>query len=468
MKLNNLSFWSQSLSDDVLATRAALMATVPPLSAQSHFDVVIVGGGFSGLWLAYYLKQAQPHLSVAIFEAKQVGYGASGRNGGWLSTNLPSSITNLLKHGHITQAQICAFQRQVIDTIDEVDGVCQREGIDCDLHKGGLLFVATNEAQAVHLQQYYEKERTYGFSDDELVPLSSQEGQAIIRIPSMVAAVRYRDGARIQPAKLVMGLQRVLLQQGVAIYENTPVLSMGEGNVLLAQGVVKGDNVICCTEGYTDQLLHNRKVIPVNSSIIITKPLPDDFWARFGWGNAELLGDLAHVYIYAQRTRDNRILFGGRGAPYQYQSRDAGDGHLDDGVATQLYRRLTELFPGYPFEIECAWKGSLGVTRDWNPTVTFDDQRRQGWIYGFAGNGVGPTNLAARTMVDKILGHQTERTALPWSDFANPTWEREPWRWLGIHSMYKMLGWADAVEARFKLKKPVFFADWAYKICGMD
>ena len=128
------------------------------LQPSYQCDVAIIGGGFSGLWLAYYLKLAQPETKIALFEAQHIGYGASGRNGGWLSTNIPSVINNLLKHPSITPAQIQLLQRQVINTIDVVDGVCQQENIDCDLHKGGLLFIATNEAQIERLQHYHESD----------------------------------------------------------------------------------------------------------------------------------------------------------------------------------------------------------------------------------------------------------------------------------------------------------------------
>ena len=464
MKPNNLSFWMQSLDMNPYSASSDPALLLPSYQC----DVAIIGGGFSGLWLAYYLKLAQPETKIALFEAQHIGYGASGRNGGWLSSNIPSVINNLLKHPSITPAQIQLLQRQVIDTIDVVDDVCQQEQIDCDLHKGGLLFIATNEAQIERLQHYHESELAYGFAEHELNMLSAAESQQHINIPSMVAALHYQHGARIHPAKLALGLRERLLGMGVAIFENTPVRAFSKNHLDLGKSTVQADKILCCTEGYSDQILHNRKIIPVNSSIIMTKPLPESFWQRFGWQNNELLGDLAHLYIYAQKTRDKRILFGGRGAPYQYNSVDAGVGQLDGNTTQQLYQRLGELFPDTVFEIDRAWKGSLGVTRDWNPSVSYSAEQGLGFIYGFGGNGVGPTNLAARTMVDKICGRYTELTALSWNDYQCPTWEPEPFRWVGIQSMYKMLAAADKLEYGLKLKKSAFFAGAAYKICGLD
>ena len=160
MKPNNLSFWMQSLDMSPYSASSDPALLLPSYQC----DVAIIGGGFSGLWLAYYLKLAQPETKIALFEAQHIGYGASGRNGGWLSSNIPSVINNLLKHQSITPAQIQLLQRQVINTIDVVDDVCQQEQIDCDLHKGGLLFIATNEAQIERLQHYHESELAYGFA----------------------------------------------------------------------------------------------------------------------------------------------------------------------------------------------------------------------------------------------------------------------------------------------------------------
>ncbi len=456
----NLSFWMQSLP--------ANMLEFPQPILQSEYDVAIVGAGFSGLWLAYYLKQAQPEWKIAIFEAKHIGYGASGRNGGWLSTNIPIVIGNLLKNPRWAKQDVVHLQRQIIDTIAEVANVCEREQIDCDLHQGGLMFIATSDAQASRLQDYHAEELAHGFLPHEIQWLGADAAKQHINIDIMQAATHYQYGARIHPAKLVLGLARKVIALGVDIFENTPVQNLSTHTVYLSHQAVKGQHIIACTEGYTDQLLQDGKVIPVNSSIIMTQVLPASFWERVGWQNNELLGDMAHVYMYAQKTADYRILFGGRGAPYQYGSRDAGDGELDHVTTAQLLQRLRELFPRQDFQVDTAWKGSLGVTRDWNASVTFDDKTGLGFIYGFGGNGVAPTHLAARTMTDRILGKHTALTTLPWNDYVCPTWEGEPWRWLGIQSMYQLLGLADQVENRLQLKKSVFFANTAYQICGLE
>ena len=456
----NLSFWMQSLPES--------MWTFQKPELKQQYDVAIIGAGFSGLWLAYYLKQAQPDIKIAIFEAKHVGYGASGRNGGWLSSNIPTIASNLLKNPAYTREDVVHLQRKVIDTIAEVQNVCEREQIDCDLHAGGMMFIATSDAQASRLQEYYQEELRCGFEADEISLLNGHQACAYLNIPSMHAATHYRHGARIQPAKLVLGLAKRLEELGVDIFENTPVQSLTQGALQAGGQRIEAGNIIACTEGYTDRLLQDGKVIAVNSSIIMTQVLPFEFWQAIGWHNRELLGDMAHVYMYAQRTADNRILFGGRGAPYQYNNQDAAEGQLDGVTVSQLLQRLHQLFPMQNFQVEMAWKGSLGVTRDWNPSVTFNSQSGLGWIYGFGGNGVGPTNLAARNMSERILGLSSDLSRLPWNDYVCPTWEKEPWRWVGIQTMYQLLGLADQVENTFNLKRSVFFANTAYKICGLE
>ncbi|MBP6345454.1 MAG: FAD-dependent oxidoreductase [Neisseriaceae bacterium] len=460
---DNIAYWVQ-------AAQPYLTASAPHslLETRPHFDVAIIGGGFTGLWLAYYLKKAQPQLSIALFEAKQIAYGASGRNGGWLSTNLPGVTAQLLKQPHINAEDIIRLQHHIGTTLSEVAQACQQEGIDCDLHQGGMLTIATNPAQKARLQQLYAHQLACGFTPETLSLLSATEARQRLNSPTVTAALYHHQGARIQPAKLAFGLKATIMGLGVSVFEHMPVTAFDARSVTLPQQTLSVDRVICCTEAYSDRLLHTRHVMPINSAIIATQVLPDAFWAEAGWQQRELLGDLAHVFMYAQRTADNRIILGGRGSPYRYNAQHAGHGHLHPHTVQMLSQRLQALFPWQDFHVEHAWCGSLGVTRNWCPTVQYDPHRGVGLIYGFAGHGVAATHLAARTMVDRILDQNSARTSLPWNDFVTPKWPIEPFRWLGIHALYKMLAYADKRERHSQQSTTPFLAHLAYTLGGMN
>jgi glycine/D-amino acid oxidase-like deaminating enzyme len=189
-----------------------------------------------------------------------------------------------------------------------------------------------------------------------------------------------------------------------------------------------------------------RWLIPVNSSMIVTQPLSDKAWEKIGWAGMECLGDAAHTFIYAQRTSDGRIAIGGRGSPYRFASGTGGEGKTSASTVHLLHQRLSTYFPEVNFGIEHAWSGILGVTRDWCASVTFDRTTGTGSAVGYAGHGVSASNLAGRTLVDRILDRDSELLRLPWVTHKTRNWEPEPIRWLGVHGMYRLFGIADRWE----------------------
>lgn len=459
---NNLSFWVKSLQESDSPLLSQKSESI--LKEGAQFDIVIIGGGLTGLWLAYYLNRENPELSIAIFEKEQVGYGASGRNGGWLSREVPIVESRLKKKG-VTERELALFYNAMTEAVAEVIDICEEEQIDCDLHQGGVLTIATNTAQVSRISEG-------PFREGESL-LTKEESARLVNIPHVIQSHYDSVGARIQPFKLLMGLKHILIERGIWIYENREVISFSAQSITVAGDAVNAPlslfatHIICCTESYSESLLQDHKVIPMNSSIIVTEVISEERWAKIGWENRALLADDAHLFFYAQRTADNRILIGGRGSPYQYGGKDAGDGLLDDAVQQQLLTRLHELFPWEEFKVEYAWKGSIGVTRDWCASVSFDEKTKNGKIYGFVGSGVTTTNLAARTMRDRILAKSSKLTRLPWNNHDSPKWEREPLRYLAIHGMYGLLRYSDYLERQKKLKKTSFVAQFAYKICGL-
>jgi glycine/D-amino acid oxidase-like deaminating enzyme len=241
----------------------------------------------------------------------------------------------------------------------------------------------------------------------------------------------------------------------VDIFESTAVTEIrprgraGEPAAAVTdQGTVRAEYVIRATEGFTAGIAGQRRQwLPMNSSMIVTEPLGEEIWKHIGWLGAELLGDEAHAYVYAQRTADGRIAIGGRGVPYRFGSRWDQWGATQPETVAALWRMIGKLFPAAAdARVEHAWCGVLGVPRDWCSTVHLDHDSGLGWAGGYVGNGVTTANLAGRTLRDLLLREETELTRLPWVDRQVRQWEPEPLRWIGVHLIYALYRTADRRE----------------------
>ncbi|MEU2712437.1 FAD-dependent oxidoreductase [Streptomyces sp. NPDC007205] len=434
-----ISFW---YADD------GLPAVREPLSGDASADVVIVGGGYTGLWTAYYLKKAAPFLRITVLEQKFCGYGASGRNGGWLYNGIAGRDRYAGLHGRDAAVRL---QKAMNDTVAEVVAVAGAEGIEADVHRGGVLEVATTPAQLTRLKAFHERELSYGEKDRELY--GARETAERIRIADAVGSTWTPHGARLHPVKLVKGLAAVVEALGVTVHESTPVTEIRPKHAVTPYGTVRAPYVLRCTEGFTASLKGQRRTwLPMNSSMIATEPLTDEQWESIGWAGRETLGDMAHAYMYAQRTADGRIALGGRGVPYRFGSRTDNDGRTQPETVEALHEILTRFFPALAgVRVEHAWSGVLGVPRDWCATVTLDRSTGLGWAGGYVGSGVATANLAARTLRDLVQqdsgqGGRTELTDLPWVNHKVRKWEPEPFRWLGVHGMYATYRTADQRE----------------------
>ena len=435
-----LSFWLDSCGDDLTPR--------PPLSGSLDVDVAIVGAGYTGLWTAHYLKRADPNLRIAILEKEIAGFGASGRNGGWCSALFAASKDKIARSSGREAA--ISMQRAMFETVDEVGRATDELGIDCDLVKSGTIDLATAPSHVDRIREGVEDERSWGFGPEDFRWMDAEEAREVVRASRVLGAGFTPHCATIQPAKLARGLARAVTIQGVALYEKTPVTDIAERAVRTPAGTVRADVVVRATEGYTPNLPgFRRDVVPLYSLMICTEPLPEGFWAEVGWRNRETLHDGRHLIIYAQRTADDRIAIGGRGAPYHYASRIRDSYDLEPEVFGELHRVLVDLFPGArDATITHRWGGCLGVHRDWYSSVGFDRSAGLAWAGGYVGDGVSTTNLAGRTLADLITGRATDITRLPWVDRRSRRWEPEPLRWLGINGALRLMASADKAEAR--------------------
>lgn len=418
----------------------------PELPGSRTADVAIVGAGYTGLWTAYALKQRRPELSVVIVEQRHVGYGASGRNGGWLTNAITGGREQYVAaHGHDAVER---FQSAMNDTVDEVIRVIDAEGIDADVQRGGEFTVAYTPAQERRLRAFAAAEQRWRSTDLEV--LEAGAARAKIDVAATRAAVWHPHAARIQPAKLAAGLARVVEGLGVDIYERTRAVEIAPHRVRTTHGTVSADFVVRATEGFTANLQGLKRLwLPMNSSLIATEPLSTEVWDELHWNQGEVLGDMAHVYMYAQRTADDRIAIGGRGVPYRYGSRTDTDGRTPDITVETLRRILHRFFPATRgAAIDHVWSGVLGVPRDWSATVGLDRETGIAWGGGYVGTGVTSTNLAGRTIADLILGTESDLVSLPWVNHRVRKWEPEPLRWLATRGLYAAYGVADRAEAR--------------------
>jgi glycine/D-amino acid oxidase-like deaminating enzyme len=451
-----VSFWWQ---------QTGLRAPREPLSGDLDCDVCIVGGGLTGLWTAYALAALDPGLDIVVVEAEFVGFGASGRNGGWLSAELSGSKERYAAtHG---RRGVTALVTAMARAVDDVIEVCRVEGIDADIVKHGVLYVARSPAQLVRLREGLEDDAAWGIGDGHQRELTADQVGERLRVEGSLGGTFSPHCARVQPAKLVAGVADAVERRGVRIVERTRARRIDPGVVTTDRGRVRAPRILRCLEGYTAGIRGQRRTwLPMNSAMIVTEPLSDTIWDEIGWSGAELLGDTAHAYCYAQRTADGRIALGGRGIPYRFGSRTDTAGRTQEWTVDSLTGILHAMFPATRgARIDHAWCGVLGVPRDWCTSVAFDPATGLGHAGGYVGSGLTTTHLAGRTLADLATGRASDLTALPWVDREVRRWEPEPLRWLGVRAMYGLYREADRREDR-GLDRPSRWARLGDRITG--
>lgn len=427
----DLSFWHSTAGD--LTPRAAL-------DGDTSVDVAIVGGGLTGLWTAWYLLERTPSLRIGVLEKEIAGFGASGRNGGWCSALFPRS-TGSLEQLHGREAAV-AMRRAMIDSIDEVGRQIAAAGIQADFVRGGSLAYARSGVQQRTALAEVAQAEAYGV--DDLEWRSADE----VGAAGAVGAVVDRNCASLHPAKLVRGLAAALESRGVRVFEQSEVTEVATGKVTTARGVVEAEHVVLATEGYTATFpATRRRILPLYALMIATEPLPASFWAATKIERGQTFTDYRHLIVFGQRTADDRIAFGGRGARYHWGSAIRPEYDRVPRVFEHLRRALVELFPAAAdAAITHSWGGPAGVPRDWHASVAFDPTTRIARAGGYVGDGLSTTNLAGRTLADLLTGRESELTRLPWVGHESPNWEPEPLRFVGATLGMLGISLADAEE----------------------
>ena len=439
---STVPLWRDSMSD------AEWGPERPPLVGHRAADVAIVGAGYSALWTAHYLQLLDPSLQIVLLEAEEVGHGASGRNGGWCSAEMPMGLGGVARtHG---AAGAIRLQRALHETVDEVCRVVATEHIQCDLATGGAITLARSPAQLARAREHVDEARRLGLGDDHVALLDADAARAAFAATNVLGALRTRQVAALHPARLVRGLARMVERRGAVIHERSRVTEIGERYLRTHGGVLEARVVVRATEAFTAELPHlRRRLTPIHSLMIATEPLPDTTWREIGLDDRSTFNDLRHLVIYGQRTADGRIAFGGRGARYHWASSLDPRHDVHRPTHELLVRTLRELLPATAdARITHRWGGAVAAPRDWWCHVDFDRSTGHATLGGYVGEGVAASNLAGRALAHLITGVESPLTGLPFVGHRSPTWEPEPLRWIGVNAMISVTASADRHEQR--------------------
>ena len=404
------------------------------LSANKSFDVAIVGGGFSGLWSAYHLKQIQPSLNIAIFEKDYVGFGASGRNGGWASAEYPTSSARLIKEHGLAVYQ--NLRKSLIESIDEIGQIAKSNNWQIEYAKGGSLVFATNNAQLNRISQGIDDEHNF---------LNTVEAKQLLNVKNIKGGLFTPHCAALNPFELTRALARYLDDKGVEIFENSKVDQISDKKV-----VVNGFDINCeisvrATEAFTARKWMKNQQIPIYSLMVATEPLTSDQLIQVRNMQRATFQEACHLITYAQITGDNRLAIGGRGVRYKLFSRLSERSEIDNRMHKALERRVKSWFPQLKaIEFEYRWGGAVALTRRWQSFMHYEKTSGQAQIGGYVGDGVTLSYLVAKTLAMTISNQKIPN--LPFVNQRIGNWEVEPIRYLAVNAGFKATVAADYEE----------------------
>ena len=405
-----------------------------PISKNDSFDVVIIGAGFSGLWSAFHLKQFQPNLKIAVLEKEYVGFGASGRNGGWASAEYPTSSNRLIKENGLESYK--NLRTAITKSIDEIGEIAKSNNWQIDYAKGGALVFARGNAQLSRISKEIDEEHQL---------LNKSQTTDLLNIPSALGSVFTPHCAALNPFKLVRALADHLEKLGVMIYEQSSVSEIRDKQV-----EVNGFNVNCtfsirATEAFTPRKWMGNRQIPIYSLMVATEPLSNEVVKEIRNTQRATFQEACHLITYAQITGDNRLALGGRGVRYKLFSRLSERSEIDNRMHSALEKRARSWFPQITdAKFEYRWGGAVALTRRWQAYLNFDQATGRAEIGGYVGDGVTLSYLVAKTLAEKMSNIKTAN--LPFIDQGIGRWEPEPIRYLAVNAGFKATVLADYEE----------------------
>ncbi|MET9859855.1 FAD-binding oxidoreductase [Streptomyces smyrnaeus] len=420
----------------------------PPLRGNADCDVCVVGGGFTGLWSAYFLKEAEPALDIRVVDARHSGYGASGRADGFVTPTIGKDIQALVERFGPQRA--LEASRAVGRSILEIGRFTRRNRIDAGYEANDYLMVATSPAQLRRLEDDRALAERMGAAQPGILP--SDATRALVDSPALLGGLR-TGGALVNPFKLARGIARVAEEKGVTLYDDSPCLRVDPGvrpTVVTAGGRVKADKVILATNVHMDAFPpFRRKVVPVWTYAMVSEPLTDAQLARVGWEGREGLVEAKSLLTCARLTQDNRVLFAGGPAPY-YFGRDKRQRNMNRaGVYRAIHREFLRFFPQWQdVRFTYAYGGVADVVRDFAPHFGTLAGGSVLYGYGYCGNGIAATHTGGKVLRDLTLGKETDYARLLFVDGADrrppASFPPEPALFAGVRAATRLMDWKDA------------------------
>lgn len=413
-----------------------------PLDRDLSADVVIVGGGYLGLWSAWQLKQLEPELEVVVLEAGLAGHGPSGRNGGFVSTTWDDLPTLRERFGDARAVEACRASERGVRGIGEW---CQATGVDAWFVEAPTMMAATSVAQLGDWDELVAACRAVGAAEEVSV-LSAAEARARCDSPLFRGAALLRTAANVQPARLSLGLRSEVIAAGVRLYERSPVRSLSPDAVARTRtGSVRAGTAILAVNSAAASFPGYRLSLAVASShMVITEPVPDVL-EQLGWNGGENIHDCRTLLHYFRTTRDGRIALGWGGGQMGFGGRRGSRLEIDRGAARHTRDALLRLFPQLRGRaITHAWGGPIDVSPTHVPI--FGSRGRVHHGFGFTGNGVGPSYLGGEILARLALDRRDELTRLAFVEPERKLMPPEPLRWAGGTAIRAALVRRDAAH----------------------
>lgn len=416
----------------------------PPLVGGEETDLAIVGGGLSGLWAAVLAKEDDPSRDVVVCESQTVGFGASGRSGGFILSSLTHGIANgVSRFGD----EIDALERLGRENLAQTAATLERYGVDCDLELTGDIAVALEPHEEAWLVEQAEALGRFGH---EVELLDAEAMRAEVRSPTYRGGLWTRtSGGVVDPARLVWGLRRVALDHGVRLHEGTGVTGIarrGAGvGLRTASGEVTARRALLATSAYRPLLRRvRRRIVPVYDYVLVTEPLSAEQRDAIGWRRRQGIGDSANRFHYYRLTADDRILWGGYDAVYHFANRVAPELEDRDASFGMLASHFFTTFPQLDgLRFSHRWAGPIDTCSRFCAFYGTSHGGRVSYVAGHTGLGIGASRFGARVALDLLAGRRTEATSLRYARTRPMAFPPEPLRWAVIELTRNRLAAAD-------------------------
>lgn len=415
-----------------------------PRATTQRADLVVVGGGFTGLWAAIHALEEEPGRRIVVLEGERSGFGASSRNGGFCDASLTHGVENGFSHWPDEMDVLTRLGRE---NFDELEATLVRHGVDAGFRRADEISIASQSSQLADLEATVATHRSVG---DEVELLDRAQMQALVHSASYVGAlVRHNDFALVDPARLVWGLRAAAESLGATVFEHAPVVGIEEDGVTLTVRVpgaaVTAERVLVATNAYRGPVRRARRyVIPVYDHVLVTEPLSAAQWEAVGWQGGAGLSDAANQFHYYRPTEDGRILYGGYDATYHFGSRVDPAHDQSDRTHGLLAQHFFATFPQLEgLRFSHRWGGPIATTTRFTVTWGVAHHGRVVWVAGYTGLGVAASRFGARVALDLLDGQTTERTELAMVRRSPFPFPPEPLRWTGVALTRRAIQRAD-------------------------